>query len=94
MCVLYVYCVQKLLGDMELTALPTSKLILRFHSDLFQQCNAAKEKATRGTLTVSVGYLKHRSAVDVTVVAAKNLPGLDESGIYTCVCIYMYMYSK
>jgi BAI1-associated protein 3 len=72
---------KKLLGDMELTGLPTPKLILRFQTDLFQQCNAGKEKASRGTLTVSVAYLKHRSAVEVTVVAAKNLPGLDKSGL-------------
>ena len=78
----YVSCFlpQRLLGDMEIISLSTSKLILRFHMDLFQQCNAEKEKASRGTLTVSVGYLKHRSAVEVTVIGAKNLPGLDKSG--------------
>ena len=77
---------QKLLGDLELTSLPTSQLVLKFQTDLFQQCKDGRE---RGTLTVSVGYLRHKSALEVTVVAAKGLLGLDKTGeaVYYIVCV-------
>ena len=71
---------QSLLCDLELTTLPTGKLILKFQSDLFTQCKEGKDL---GTLTVSVGYLRQRKAVEVTVISATGLPGLDKSG--TCI---------
>ena len=69
---------QNLLCDLELTTLSTDKLILKFQSDLVAQC---KEGKNLGTLTVSVAYLRHRKAVEVTVISAAGLPGLDKSGI-------------
>ena len=74
---------QKLLSDLELTGLPTNQLVLKFHSDLFQQC---KDGRDRGTLTVSVGFLRQKHALEVTVVAAKGLLGLDKSGCYIHHC--------
>jgi hypothetical protein len=67
-----------LLCDLELTTLSTDKLILKFQSDLVAQC---KEGKNLGTLTVSVAYLRHRKAVEVTVISAVGLPGLDKSGL-------------
>ena len=83
MCVL---CVQRLLRDLDLRCLTTPDLVLKFHQDLLDQCKGESEKKSRGVLTVSVAYLQYRKAVEVTVIAAKNLPGLDKSGELT-LCV-------
>ena len=33
-----------------------------------------------GTLTFSVGYLRDKGVVEVTIIQAQKLPGLDKSG--------------
>ena len=64
--------------------------MLKFQSQLCQQCSAEKDRAGRGTLVVSVGYLEYKRAVEVTVMAGKGLPGLDRTGeLYVT---YMYIY--
>ena len=46
-----------------------------------RQSDEMKEERVKfGTLLVSVGYLKEQSIVEVDVVQASNLPGLDKSG--------------
>ena len=54
--------------------------MLKFQSQLCQQCSAEKDRAGRGTLVVSVGYLEYKRALEVTVMAGKGLPGLDKTG--------------
>ena len=42
-------------------------------------------KAELGTLLISVGYLKQSSVVEVDVIQAKKLPGLEKTNVkYLC----------
>lgn len=62
--------------------LPTKELWLKFQADLVRQQAAAVEKGRNklGTLLFSVGYLKKKEAVEVTVVQGQKLPALDLNG--------------
>ena len=77
--------------------LTTKDLILKFQAELCDQCVAARDKEDRGRLTISVAYLQSRKMVEVNVVSAKKLPGLDKSGEkeYTyctaCPCFALFM---
>ena len=77
--------------------LTTKNLILKFQTELCDQCVAARDKEDRGHLTISIAYLQTRQLVEVNVVSAKNLPGLNKSGEkeYTlntaCTVLFMYM---
>ena len=53
--------------------------MLRFQSDLLKQQEREGERKL-GTLLLSVGYLRDRSVVEVTIIQGQNLPGLDKSG--------------
>ena len=69
---------QELLAHLEILHLSTDKLILHFQTDMVRQQREAKMKL--GTLTLSVGYLRDKKAVEVNVVQGQNLPGLDKTG--------------
>ena len=70
--------IQELLAHMEILLLSTDKLILHFQTDLIRQQQEAETKL--GTLTLSVGYLRDKKAVEVDVVQGQNLPKLDKTG--------------
>ena len=78
---------QTLFSKLDILRLPTDKLVLRFFSDLAQrQCQEIERgRAEYGTLLISVGYLKHKSVVEVDVIHGKKLPGLEKSNVkYLC----------
>lgn len=73
-----------LLLQLEILALPTHDVILRFQSELVKQQASAVEKRAEqkyGTLTFSVGYLRDKGAVEVTIIQGQKLPGLDKNGL-------------
>lgn len=73
---------QELDSKLDILRLPTDDLILRFFSDLAkrQRDEIEQERASLGTLLISVGYRKEDSIVEVDVIQGKGLPGLDKSG--------------
>ena len=78
---------QTLYSKLDILRSPTEKLVLHFFSDLAKrQYQEMKHgKAQLGTLLISVGYLKQSSIVEVDVIQAEKLPGLEKTNVkYLC----------
>lgn len=81
------YLLQTLYSKLDILRSPTEKLVLHFFSDLAKhQCQEMEQGKTElGTLLISVGYLKQSSVVEVDVIQAKKLPGLEKTNVkYLC----------
>ena len=88
---------QTLLNQLDVLRLPTIDLIPRFFHELAQRQESAVKGSEKpfGNLLLTVSYLRDQSAVNVNIIQAQKLPGLDKSGkliesihLPTGLCIY------
>lgn len=70
---------------MNTLSLQTDKLILMFYSDLadVQTSLVNSGETAYGKVLLSTGYHSDREVVELNLIQANNLPGLDKSG--TCI---------
>ena len=73
---------QSLLSQLETLRLPTPALVHTFMSELAEKQQVEVERGNKklGTLLLTVGYLREKRVVEVSIIQAQHLPGLDKSG--------------
>ncbi|KAL5473217.1 hypothetical protein EMCRGX_G027670 [Ephydatia muelleri] len=71
-----------LLGDLELMCLSPPELVLKCCEDLVEQQAMATSLTEHrlGELALSIRYLRDKGTLEVTIVLAQNLPGLNKNG--------------